>query len=107
MVLVAGGIGLAPLRPAICHLLAHRDRYGELNLIIGAREPSRLLYATEYDAWRVQGLNVHVTVDRANSDWHGAIGRHGAIGMVTNLLDRLWLPQPENTLLLSCRCHAP
>lgn len=96
VVLVAGGIGLAPLRPAICHLLAHRERYGELNLIIGAREPSGLLYATEFDAWRADGLNVHVTVDRANSDWHGAIG------MVTNVLDRLWLRQPENTLMLTC-----
>ena len=96
VVLVAGGIGLAPLRPAICHLLAHRELYGELNLIIGAREPSGLLYATEYDAWHDQGLNVHVTVDRANSYWHGAIG------MVTNVLDRLWLRQPENTLMMTC-----
>ena len=37
-----------------------------------------------------------MTVDRANSDWHGAIG------MVTNVLDRLWLRQPENTLMLTC-----
>ncbi len=96
VVLVAGGIGLAPLRPAVCHLLANRERYGELNLIIGAREPFGLLYPLEYDAWRAHGLNVHVTVDRANSDWHGAIG------MVTNVLDRLWLRHAENTLLMTC-----
>ena len=96
VILVAGGIGLAPLRPVICDLLAHRDRYGELNLIIGAREPSGLLYEKEYDAWRDQGLNVHVTVDRADKHWHGAIG------MVTNVLDRLWLRHPENTLMMTC-----
>ena len=79
VVLVAGGIGLAPLRPAVCHLLAHRERYGELNLIIGAREHSGLLYPLEYDAWRAQGLNVHVTVDRAHSDWHGAMGMVGRL----------------------------
>ncbi len=96
VVLVAGGIGLAPLRPVICQLLANRERYGGLHLIVGAREPAGLLYSSEYDVWRAQGLNVHVTVDRADSHWRGAIG------MVTNVLDRLWLRRPENTLMMTC-----
>jgi len=54
------------------------------------------LYEQEYDAWHDQGLNVHVTVDRADNH------RHGAIGMVTNVLDRLWLRHPENTLMMTC-----
>ena len=65
-------------------------------LIIGAREPSGLLYSSEYDAWRAQGINVQVTVDRADSHWRGKIG------MVTNVLDRLPLRDPENTLLMTC-----
>lgn len=96
VVLVAGGIGLAPLRPAIFELLANRDRFGQLSLLIGAREPAGLLYADEYDGWRARGLNVQFTVDRLDSDWHGNVG------MVTALLDRLPLPDPANTLLMTC-----
>ncbi len=96
VVLVAGGIGLAPLRPAIHELLARRDRYGRLTLLIGARDASGLLYASEYDAWRSRGLDVQITVDRAHEAWHGQIG------MVTTLTDRIPLPDPKNTMLMTC-----
>lgn len=96
VVLVAGGIGLAPLRPVVCSLLSHRDEFGELTLIIGAREPSGLLYASEYEEWRSRGIDVEVTVDRADSSWHGRIG------MVTNVLDRLPLHDAAQTMLMTC-----
>lgn len=96
VVLVAGGIGLAPLRPVVCHLLSHRDKYGELTLIIGAREPSGLLYTSEYDDWRASGIDVQVTVDRADGSWQGKIG------MVTNVLDRLPLRNAKQTMLMTC-----
>jgi NAD(P)H-flavin reductase len=96
VVLVAGGIGLAPLRPAICHLITHRERYNDVTLIIGARESAGLLYTSEYDAWRKAGMNVQVTVDRADSSWTDKIG------MVTNVLDQLPLPDPKQTILMTC-----
>lgn len=96
VILVAGGIGLAPLRPAICSLLANRDRFGSLTLLYGAREPDGLLYGREYDAWRQQGLDVQTTVDRATVGWTGNVG------VVTVLLERLALNRPEVTLLLTC-----
>jgi NAD(P)H-flavin reductase len=96
VVLVAGGIGLAPLRPAISALLANRNDFGQLSLLIGAREPSGLLYPTEYGSWRVQGMSVQVTVDQAVDDWKGNLG------VVTTLLDRLPLPDPANTILMTC-----
>ncbi len=96
VVLVAGGIGLAPLRPVIYDLLSDRERYGRVTLVIGAREPAALLYPSEYDDWIRAGLDVQVTVDRSVGTWHGNIG------MVTALLHRLPLPDPGNTLLLTC-----
>src|SRR6185437_4411257 len=52
VVIVAGGIGLPPLRPAIYHVLAHRASYGRLVLLYGARTPADLLFTGELDAWR-------------------------------------------------------
>ena len=96
VVLVGGGIGLAPLRPAIYKLLADRNRFGTLTLLYGARTPDTILYSKEFDQWRAQGLDVQVTVDRTSDGWSGNVG------VVTLLLDRLPLPDPENSILLSC-----
>jgi NAD(P)H-flavin reductase len=75
VVLVAGGIGLAPLRPVIYHLLRHRKDYGRLALLYGARTPSDLLFHEELQAWRSRSdFQVLITVDRADASWHGSIG---------------------------------
>ncbi len=69
VVFVTGGIGLAPLRPAIYHVLDHRDSYGAVSLLYGARTPDTILYPSEFAAWRAAGIDVQVTVDRATPDW--------------------------------------
>lgn len=79
VVVVAGGLGLAPLRPIVYGLITHRARFGRVTLVIGARTPADLLYTREYEAWRACGLDLRVTVDRAepNPDgtaWSGAVG---------------------------------
>jgi NAD(P)H-flavin reductase len=75
VVIVAGGIGLPPLRPAIYHVLAHRESYGRLVLLYGARTPSDLLFTAELDTWRSgKDVTVEVTVDTAGRDWHGSVG---------------------------------
>lgn len=96
VVLVTGGIGLAPLRPVIHELLADRDHYQNITLLMGARDPSGLLYSGEYASWRAAGMDVRITVDRAEEDWHGHVG------MVTTLLDRLPLADPCQTVLMTC-----
>lgn len=96
VVLVAGGIGLAPLRPAIYELLLHADQYGRKTLLYGARTPSDILYANEFEDWKRGGLDVQVTVDRADNAWQGNVG------VVTLLLERLTLPTPSQTILLTC-----
>lgn len=75
LVVVAGGIGLAPLRPALCHALRHRGEYGEVALLYGSRTPDLLLYGAELQRWRGRfDLQVDVTVDTAESGWRGKVG---------------------------------
>lgn len=95
VVIAAGGIGLAPLRPAILRLLARRERYGRLVLLYGARSPDQLLYEEELTAWEAQGLEVLVTVDAAGPEWLGHVG------VVTRLVRRAGLAATE-TVALSC-----
>ena len=86
VVVVAGGIGLAPLRPAIYHLLANRERYGGVAIVYGGRSPEELLYASELERWRARfDVSLHVTVDAASADWRGRVG------VVTTLLPRITL----------------
>jgi NAD(P)H-flavin reductase len=95
VLLVAGGLGLAPLRPVIRSLLARRKEYGRLLLLYGARSPVDLLYQREYADWERQGLEMLVTVDRADETWAGRVG------VVPALLGRISF-QPERTLAFTC-----
>jgi NAD(P)H-flavin reductase len=75
VVVIAGGIGLPPLRPAILSLLAERERYGRVVLLYGARTPDDLLFPTQLAAWRSRfDLDVEVTVDAAGGQWKGNVG---------------------------------
>ncbi len=83
VVLVAGGIGLAPIRPALHQVLAQRERYGRAVLLVGARSPGELLFKDELAGWRSRfDVEVEVTVDAAPRDWRGDVG------VVTMLIGR-------------------
>lgn len=74
VVVVAGGVGLAPLRETVRHLLAHRGDYGELVLLYGSRTPATLLYRREIERWRRAGLTAALIVDAAGPEWDGQVG---------------------------------
>lgn len=75
VVVVAGGLGLAPVRPILYELMENRDAYGKITLLYGARSPSEILFREELGAWRSRlDMGVEVTVDRAPEDWHGHVG---------------------------------
>jgi len=75
LVIVAGGIGLAPLRGALMHALEHRGHYREVLLLYGARTPLDLLYRNELRELAARDdLQVDVTVDVADLGWHGKVG---------------------------------
>ena len=96
VVIVTGGIGLAPLRPALYAMLNDRDRFNKIVLLYGARTPEDILYWDELEAWRARfDLEVHVTVDRATGDWHGNVG------VVTKLIPRAPF-DPRRTVALIC-----
>ncbi len=96
VVLVAGGIGLPPLRPVIHHLLSARKRFGNVTLLYGARSPDTLLYTREYETWSNARFDVQTTVDRSAPDWLGNVG------VVPLLLDRLRPLTPSNSVLMLC-----
>ena len=75
VVVVAGGIGLAPLRPALYEVLRRRGEYGEVALLYGSRTPADLLYSEELERLRGRfDLQVDVTVDSAEGGWRGKVG---------------------------------
>lgn len=74
VVIVAGGIGLPPLRPAIYEILRDRADYKRVIILYGARTPADLLYTSEYESWRGGDVEMHVTVDRADDTWTGQVG---------------------------------
>ncbi|MCX6641652.1 MAG: FAD/NAD(P)-binding protein [bacterium] len=83
VVIVAGGIGLPPLRPAIYHILNHREKYGKVVLLYGARNKEEIIFWKELEQWRSRfDMEVHVTVDRGSGNWHGNVG------VVTTLVPR-------------------
>jgi NAD(P)H-flavin reductase len=96
IVFVAGGIGLAPLRPAILEVCAARADYGRVLLLYGARTPEDILFGEDLHAWAdAHGIDVQVTVDAGPFAWRGRVG------LVTQLVDRGGF-DPAHTLALVC-----
>ncbi|MBL9122669.1 MAG: FAD/NAD(P)-binding protein [Planctomycetaceae bacterium] len=96
VIVVAGGLGLAPLRPAIHALLAEPKRWGRIHLLLGARTADSLLYPGERSAWERSGLAAQTTVDRATPDWTGNVG------VVPLLVDRLAGFDPARAIMFIC-----
>jgi NAD(P)H-flavin reductase len=94
VVIGAGGIGLAPLRPALMSLLARREGYGRLVLMYGGRSPDQLLYPDELADWADRGFEVLVTVDSAGPEWLGHVG------VVTRLVRRAELDWTATAAML-------
>lgn len=96
IMLIAGGIGLAPIRPALYYLLANRGKYGKIVLLYGTRTPSDILYRSELEQWRARfDLEVEVTVDRTKGDWWGNVG------VVPTLIQRAPF-DPLNAVAMIC-----
>lgn len=96
VIAVAGGIGLAPLRPMIYHVLQNRKDYGRLMVLYGARSPRDLLYRKELAAWaRLPDTQVLVTVDYGGLRWHGHVG-------VVTTLFRYARLQPARSMVMIC-----
>ena len=96
LVFVAGGVGLAPLRPAITMAMANRDRFSRVVVLYGARTPDDILFKKELERWRSRfDMDVSVTVDRATQRWGGNVG------VVTNLVAKRGF-EPARTTAFVC-----
>ena len=95
VVLIAGGIGLAPLRGALSQLLRRRNKPGKVVLLYGVRTPEDMLYRHELERWRSAGLQIFATADRATGSWPGHVG------VVTALIPRAPF-DPVNTVAMVC-----
>lgn len=96
VVVVSGGLGLAPLRPVLHRLLAERARYGQIVLLHGARSPAEILYRREIAAWRRRlDIDIAITLDHAGADWRGHVG------VVTHLIPQAAF-DPHHATALVC-----
>jgi anaerobic sulfite reductase subunit B len=96
VVIVAGGIGLAPLRPVVHSILEQRSTFAAVSLVVGARSAGELLFREELDAWwRERRIQVRTIVDRPTSDWQGSVG------IVTHELPRVSF-DPERAVAMVC-----
>lgn len=101
LVIVTGGIGLAPLRPVIDEVVRDRPRFKRVSLLVGARTPADLLYRNQYESWKAAGIDLQLTVDRvmdgeSGDDWDGHVG------VVSLLMDRLGITDPAGAVLFTC-----
>lgn len=96
VVIVAGGIGLAPLRPVLYEVLSQREKYGKVVVLYGTRSPADILFQHELEHWRARfDVEVYVTVDRGTGSWRGNVG------VVTTLIAKAPF-DPPNTVAMVC-----
>ena len=96
VVILGGGIGLAPLRPLVQEVLDHRDEYGELTIFCAGRSPDLLVFREEFEEWAAAPRTaVHVTVDRGDESWQGRVG------LITQALAEI-APSPEGAVAVTC-----
>lgn len=95
LVIVTGGIGLAPLRPVIYAIMHNRADFGKVFLLYGARTPGDMLYGDEFQTWEDHDIQVRLTVDRADERWRGQVG------VVPMLFYQVRL-DPKKTTVLTC-----
>lgn len=96
ILLIGGGIGMAPLRPLLYYILDKRDSYGKLDVIYGARTTKDLCYLEELDELKQrEDLNLHLSIDVEEQGWDGFVG------FVPDNLMRL-KPTPDNSIAVTC-----
>ncbi len=84
ILLIAGGLGLAPLRSPIAYVQENRNLFNNVDIIYGTKEPSQLLFTYQYDMWRADDVNLHIIVEKGDPSWNGPVG------MITKILEDIF-----------------
>jgi NAD(P)H-flavin reductase len=96
ILLIAGGLGLAPLRAPVTYVTENRSDFSQVHIIYGTGEPSQLLFDYQYEQWRrVHGVNLSIIVEKPDAGWKGPVGR------VTTLLEQIDVPM-DDTFAIVC-----
>jgi len=96
ILIISGGIGIAPLRPVIMEVEKNRSKYGRMIILYGARTPRDLVFRREFERYKnIKDSELHVTVDRGEEEWAGAIG------VVTTLIPKVEVDS-KNTIAMVC-----
>ncbi len=100
ILLIAGGLGLAPLRSPISYVQENRNHFKEVDIIYGTKSPSQLLFTYQYDMWKKDDLNLNIIVDKADREWKGAVGI--ITTPLENLLENRGKEYYHNTYAIVC-----
>jgi len=96
VLLIAGGLGLAPLRSAVIYATENRADFKEVHILYGSKDSSQLLFDYQYEQWRrVDGVNLAIILDEPDPHWQGSVGQ------VTALLDSLSVAM-DDTYAIVC-----
>lgn len=94
LLFVAGGCGIAPLRPLIQYVFKYRKKYGKVEVIYGCRTPKDMFYKKELEFWK-KNATIHLTVDEPDEKWGGSCG------VVCVLFGKIKL-NPKDTMVFLC-----
>lgn len=96
VLLIAGGLGIVPLRSSISWVNEHRQDYKDITILYGARNPDQLLFDYQYEEWRkVYGLEMLTIVEEPDDSWEGPVG------LITKLFDQVPI-DPDDTFAVVC-----
>lgn len=96
IVFVCGGLGLVPVRSAINYVLHHREDYGNVTILFGAKSPADRVFVAEVDEWTSkEGVTYVETVDRGDEEWTGRVG------VITTLMTNMKV-DPSKTVAIIC-----
>jgi len=96
IMLIAGGLGLAPLRAPIYYVTENRTEFQDVHILYGTKSPDQLLFDYQYESWRRIGdVNIQIIVEQPNDSWDGPVG------LITELLDDIEV-DPDETFAIVC-----
>lgn len=96
ILLIAGGLGLAPLRAPIYWVNEHRSDYKNVSILYGTKNPGQILFQYEFEMWsKIYDYDIHITVDEPDENWNGKVG------LITELFSDITI-DPKNTYAIVC-----
>ncbi|MDH5719533.1 MAG: FAD/NAD(P)-binding protein [Spirochaetia bacterium] len=96
ILLIAGGLGIAPLRAPIYYINEHRSEYENVHILYGVKTPDEIIFDFQFDSWRkVYGYNIDIIVEKPDKNWRGKTG------LITELFNDIVI-DPENTSAIVC-----